>query len=51
MEGKGGTLFSNPSIAGLVVGAVLCVLVHGLALQLRTGAVTQMATERLLWNC
>lgn len=44
-----GDPFSHPChvTTGLVVGAALCVLVHGLAIQLRTGTVTQ----RLSWTC
>lgn len=51
--GGGGPFFSRPChvTAGLVVGAALSVLVHGLTVQLRTGAVAQMATQRLPWNC
>lgn len=29
----------------------MCVLIHGLAVRLRTGAAAQMATQRLPWNC
>lgn len=48
MEEKGNP-FSQPChvTTGLVVGAALCVLVHGPAIQSRTGTVAQ----RLPWNC
>lgn len=46
-----GTLFFSPQpchvTTGLVVGAAQCVLVHGPAVQLRTGA----AAQRLPWIC
>lgn len=46
-----GTLFFFPQpchvTTGLVVGAAQCVLVHGPAVQLRTGA----AAQRLPWIC